>query len=136
MSTKYQKTESFNRLIEINEEIENLVSEADRIIRNDFKFEYNRASSYWIGHINSALGLNDRAICSMDNSINSIKKYLDEEEYTYSELVEFAIWLESRNGCSRYATDYEESIWVCDQCEEVDVDPDEHDHEDEDEWED
>jgi len=27
-------------------------------------------------------------------------------------------WLESRKGCSRYATGPEESIWLCDECSE------------------
>lgn len=46
-------------------------------------------------------------------------------------------WLESRNGCSRYATDPEHSIWLCDECSE-EADPYEggcpcQDDEDEDE---
>jgi len=32
-------------------------------------------------------------------------------------------WLESRKGCSRYATGPEESIWLCDECSE-EHDPD------------
>ncbi|MFZ4792386.1 MAG: hypothetical protein ACOYMW_16105 [Candidatus Competibacteraceae bacterium] len=31
-------------------------------------------------------------------------------------------WLETRKGCSRYALDCEESIWICDECG-LDADP-------------
>ncbi len=38
--------------------------------------------------------------------------------------VEELDWLEDRNGCTRYATEPEESVWVCSECSEP-HDPDE-----------
>lgn len=44
---------------------------------------------------------------------------------TYEEIIEQGIWLEDRKHgqYSRYATEGEESTWVCHNCESVEVDP-------------
>jgi hypothetical protein len=46
----------------------------------------------------------------------------------YQFIIENGIWLEDKKGrYSRYATEGEESTWVCHHCECVDIDPDEKD---------
>lgn len=44
---------------------------------------------------------------------------------TYDAIIEQGIWLEDRRRgqYSRYATEGEESTWVCHNCESVDADP-------------
>lgn len=41
----------------------------------------------------------------------------------YQEITGECIWLEDKGKYSRYATQGEESVWICHDCEETDVDP-------------
>ena len=53
MDTKY---EAFQRLNELFEQMDALISEVDDLTRSEFPYEYENARSYWIAHIKSALG--------------------------------------------------------------------------------
>ena len=44
----------------------------------------------------------------------------------YDYIVENCEWLEDNGTCSRYATEREESVWVCNECQER-IDGPEHD---------
>lgn len=41
----------------------------------------------------------------------------------YSDIIDNGLWLEDRGQYSRYATEGEESTWVCHECESVEADP-------------
>jgi hypothetical protein len=45
----------------------------------------------------------------------------------YTDVTENGQWLEDRLECSRFATEGEETVWVCHCCETIVDDPDEHD---------
>ena len=79
------------RLVEIQQEMEELIKESERLIRKNFKDEYNRASGYWIGHINSALGVEGSAMsmCSMLDTITSIKESLNDDDEEEADIIEY-----------------------------------------------
>ena len=51
-----QQVEAFERLVEIREEMGELIQEAADLVRSEFPSNYPNASSYWIAHIQCALG--------------------------------------------------------------------------------
>jgi len=51
-----EKVNAFDRLLAIRNEMDELIYEADTLVRADFKRQYPNASGYWIAHIKSALG--------------------------------------------------------------------------------
>ena len=74
MNTKY---EAFQRLNEIFEEMNALISEVDSLTRREFPYEYENARSYWIGHIKSALG--DSSYPTYSTTFESALRSIDEE---------------------------------------------------------
>jgi len=69
------KTMAINRLRDIQGEIDGLVNEAERLIRqNGSEFAHSRATSYWIGHIKGALS-GRGSMVTMEETISE----LDEE---------------------------------------------------------
>ena len=53
---KIMRAEDHERLVEIKDEMKNMLEEAKELIRrNASDWVYNRAKSYWIGHIAMAL---------------------------------------------------------------------------------
>ncbi len=66
------------RLIEIQEEMINLLSEAKDLIRcSDNKMAYERAKSYWMAHVEMGLS-NDHyyassSMCSMEDTIKELE---------------------------------------------------------------
>jgi len=55
MST-YEKVEAFNRLTELQEEMNESIRETEQIMRKQFPYEYRNAEAYWIAHLKTALG--------------------------------------------------------------------------------
>lgn len=69
---------SVERLEKIREEMNELLVEAIKIVRNSGnKFAYNRAYAYWIGHIDNALNKNNPYDVTI---LDTIKELDDEEE--------------------------------------------------------
>jgi len=49
------------------------------------------------------------------------------DQESFEDVTENGEWLEDKGCCSHYATNIEESVWVCHNCQEViDEDPIEH----------
>lgn len=53
---KLDKIDSLNRLMEIRDQMGELISEADDLVRREFPYDYPNASSYWLAHIKCSLG--------------------------------------------------------------------------------
>jgi hypothetical protein len=78
-------SESAERLLEIKEEIESLMDEAKRIIRNSGdKFAWEQARGYWYAHILTSLDKNSEflgsSMCTMQDTIDRLDYENDEEE--------------------------------------------------------
>jgi len=87
MDTKY---EAFQRLNEIFEQMDALISEVDYLTRHEFPEDYPNASSYWIAHIKSALG--NYGYHTYSTTFHSFLESLEEEfddEETSAELMYF-----------------------------------------------
>ena len=70
-----EKAEAIDRLRDIQGEIDGLVNEAERLIRqNGSEFTHSRATSYWIAHILGAL-IGRGSMVTMEETISE----LDEE---------------------------------------------------------
>lgn len=69
--------DDWDRLKEIQEQMQDLLSEAKEIIRRGPKWNYDRAKSYWLAHVE--MGLSNEhsylgsAGCSMDDTINELE---------------------------------------------------------------
>lgn len=74
MDTKY---EAFERLNEIFEEMDALISEVDSLTRSEFPYEYENARVYWIAHIKSALG--NYGYHTYSTTFNSFLESLEKE---------------------------------------------------------
>lgn len=74
MDTKY---EAFERLNEIFEEMDVLISEVDELTRCEFPEVYPNAKSYWIAHIKSALG--NHGYHTYSTTFHSFLESLEEE---------------------------------------------------------
>ena len=74
MNTKY---EAFQRLNDIFEEMNALISEVESLTRSEFPYEYENARAYWIGHIKSALGNHNYPTYS--TTFESALRFIDEE---------------------------------------------------------
>ena len=76
---------SADRLREIQDEMATLLEEAKDLVRKQNKFAWERARSYWVGHISEALGgdYNDyvgKSMCSMEDTIAELDGESDEDE--------------------------------------------------------
>lgn len=70
---------NLERLKEIKEEFENLLSEAKNIVReNATAFQYERAKAYWIGPIECALESQGNGQGSLEETINDLDSVDDE----------------------------------------------------------
>ena len=74
------KTMAIERLREIQGEIDGLVNEAERLIRESGSdMAYSRAKSYWIGHILGALtGRGSMVTC--EDTINEMEEEIESEQ--------------------------------------------------------
>ena len=52
MSEEY----AFDRLVEIQDQMEEMIRETEQLMRENFRSEYVNAEVYWIAHIKNALG--------------------------------------------------------------------------------
>ena len=80
--------EDYDRLVEIQEEMNNLLGEAEQIVRRGPQHIFDRANAYWIPHIESAISeKNSRMImCSMGDTIDELEPCEeDEDEDDYEE---------------------------------------------------
>lgn len=83
------------KLSEIKEEIKDLLFKAKEIVRRADKFEYDRASGYWIAQIETALDKNHDwlggCMCTMEDTINALSDndYEEEEDGEEQEDEEF-----------------------------------------------
>jgi hypothetical protein len=69
-----EKTMAIERLREIQGEIDGLVNEADRLIREyGSEMAYSRATSYWCGHILGAL-TGRGSMVTMENTIAEMEE--------------------------------------------------------------
>jgi hypothetical protein len=73
------KAEALDRLKEIQSEMLELLDEADRILRHDFKgMIYERARSYWLAHVKMALtkdhGYLGGSMCDFEDTIKEIEE--------------------------------------------------------------
>lgn len=72
----------FDRLVEIQSEMLELLQEAKQLLRNE-GFAYEQAKAYWLAHIEMGL-TNDssyvgKSMCSMEDTINLVNPGDDEE---------------------------------------------------------
>ena len=79
MSNATQKAESFQRLVEVREEIAQLVEEAQHLVRTDFKDDYSNAEGYWLAHIKCALG--DMGYHTYNTTFSGFLRSNDEAAY-------------------------------------------------------
>lgn len=68
------RTEVVERLLEIKEEIEELLGEAESLLHDASKITQCRAESYWLAHMANALdGRHNRYDYTMQHTINEIE---------------------------------------------------------------
>lgn len=73
------KKNQLQRLVDIKFDLEELVNEADELIRKSGnKFAYNRANAYWLGEFKSGFTKNSMHTCTFDETIETLES--DEEE--------------------------------------------------------
>jgi hypothetical protein len=77
------KAEALDRLKEIQGEMLELLDEADRILRHDFKgMIYERAKSYWLAHVKMALtkdhGYLGGSMCDFEDTLKEAEEDLDD----------------------------------------------------------
>lgn len=74
----------FERLQEIKDEMKSLLEEARRIVRRGPKRVYDRAHSYWLGHISLALDHDNeyigRSMCNFEDTLHEIDPGPHEDE--------------------------------------------------------
>lgn len=74
-SLKLNESNEINRLKEIKSEMDDLLYEAERIIRSTSPQDYEAARVYWIAHIKSALESGDSSSAtSMQDTIDSMSE--------------------------------------------------------------
>lgn len=87
---KIMRAEDHERLVEIKDEMKNMLEEAKELIRrNASDWVYQRAKSYWIGHIAQALDDESdymgSATVTFQNTIDEIQVEGAEEDYDKDE---------------------------------------------------
>ncbi|MCA1806862.1 MAG: hypothetical protein LC687_03220 [Actinobacteria bacterium] len=77
------KSQAFERLMELREDMDDAIREASDIIRQEFNSEYASANSYWIAHIKSALG--DENYPTYSPTMTSTLVNIEEDTYEEEE---------------------------------------------------
>jgi len=77
--SQQQKAESFQRLVEIREEMAELVHEAQNLVRQDFRNDYSNAEAYWLAHLKCALG--DMGYPTYSTTFSKFLESNEEEAY-------------------------------------------------------
>ena len=85
--------EGFDRLVEIQTEMVELLGEAKTLIRNSGNpYLYERAKAYWLAHCEIALTNNHSYLagnsCSFEDTIKELRPCFEEEEIEEEEIEE------------------------------------------------
>ena len=81
--SKDDMLDGLDRMIELKDELDSIITELEQIMSKTFPRNYPRAESYWIGHMKSAIGgYGYSSMCSLDDTLRECEElaYWDSDD--------------------------------------------------------